>query len=564
MEEYLEQYDFKLLKNLNKASQKIYDQNPNHHSTTKNLYFSDKFSNSSEDERQKEYYQNQKSSKAINEIFNINNNNNNNTQIENNHVFRIEEFTTNNLNNEEKNDCPENILHNNDSKNENEMNKSNSNSNEYNSGRWSNEEHNKFIEGILKYGNEWKKVQNIIKTRTSTQARSHAQKFFLRLKKVANQEILNDENKLLKYIISSCKKTNNNFNITEEQKEKLMSVIRINLKSEEFLNKSDKDFSSGKNRTNSLNEKNDSCLDESNEKENDFLGYNKQMDNNEFGFQKKMSCDIEEKDREKNFCSKKRKSSCDIINNNSFNKIFNITKDKSNKNSLDLTKNQNNFDNLQSNGDKEKNNNNYNTKKFNINHNFIINKNTSINENINFQKNQTSNKTINTSDFNIKNGNIIIQNNIYNIYNNFNNEITPPKDINNSKCNQNIFIINNNQINSYKNTNLRTVIFNPEIKKVKKDQSQNSENDINENQFDKNDKKLVITNKNIIHLSSNQENNYKTIYENEQYDPFNLQFDFFSNDKKMINEYYNFKNNNLNQVNEIIQTYTEKSNNLYM
>ena len=563
MEEYLEQYDFKLLKNLNKASQKIYEQNHNCHSTTKNLYFSDKFSNSSEDERQKDFYQNQKSSKAINEIFNINNNNNN-IQIENNRVFRIEEFTTNNLNNEEKNDSPENIEQNNDSKNENEMNKSNSNSNEYNSGRWSNEEHNKFIEGILKYGNEWKKVQNIIKTRTSTQARSHAQKFFLRIKKVANQEILNDENKLLNYIISSCKKTNNNFNITEEQKEKLMSVIRINLKSEEFLNKSDKDFSSCKIRNNSLNEKNESGLDVSYEKENDFLGYNKQMDNNEFGFQKKMSCDIEEKDREKNFCSKKRKSSCDIINNNSFNKIFNITKDKSNKNSLDLTKNQNNFDNLQSNGDKEKNNNNYNTKKFNINHNFIINKNTSINENINFQKNQTSNKTINTSDFNIKNGNIIIQNNIYNIYNNFNNEITPPKDINNSKCNQNIFIINNNQINSYKNTNLRTVIFNPEIKKVKKDQSQNSENDINENQFDKNDKKLVITNKNIIHISSNQENNYKTIYENEQYDPFNLQFDFFSNDKKMINEYYNFKNNNLNQVNEIIQTYTEKSNNLYM
>ena len=343
MEEYLEQYDFKLLKNLNKASQKIYDQNPNYQSKTKNLYFSDKFSNSSEDERQKEYYENQKSSKAINEIFNINNNNNN-IQIENNRVFRIEEFTTNNLNNEEKNDCPENILHNNDSKNENEMNKSNSNSNEYNSGRWSNEEHNKFIEGILKYGNEWKKVQNIIKTRTSTQARSHAQKFFLRIKKVANQEILNDENKLLNYIISSCKKTNNNFNITEEQKEKLMSVIRINLKSEEFLNKSDKDFSSCKIRNNSLNEKNESGLDVSYEKENDFLGYNKQMDNNEFGFQKKMSCDIEEKDREKNFCSKKRKSSCDIINNNSFNKIFNITKDKSNKNSLDLTKNKNNFD----------------------------------------------------------------------------------------------------------------------------------------------------------------------------------------------------------------------------
>ena len=52
-----------------------------------------------------------------------------------------------------------------------------------NSGRWSEEEHQKFIEGILEFGNEWKKVQKIIKTRTSTQARSHAQKFFLRIKK---------------------------------------------------------------------------------------------------------------------------------------------------------------------------------------------------------------------------------------------------------------------------------------------------------------------------------------------------------------------------------------------
>ena len=51
------------------------------------------------------------------------------------------------------------------------------------SGRWSEEEHQKFIEGILEFGNEWKKVQKIIKTRTSTQARSHAQKFFLRIKK---------------------------------------------------------------------------------------------------------------------------------------------------------------------------------------------------------------------------------------------------------------------------------------------------------------------------------------------------------------------------------------------
>ena len=54
----------------------------------------------------------------------------------------------------------------------------------YNSGRWTQEEHLKFIDGILEYGNEWKKVQSLIKTRSSTQARSHAQKFFLRIKKI--------------------------------------------------------------------------------------------------------------------------------------------------------------------------------------------------------------------------------------------------------------------------------------------------------------------------------------------------------------------------------------------
>ena len=49
-------------------------------------------------------------------------------------------------------------------------------------GRWSKEEHDKFIEGIIKFGNDWKKVQKYVSTRSSTQARSHAQKFLLKLK----------------------------------------------------------------------------------------------------------------------------------------------------------------------------------------------------------------------------------------------------------------------------------------------------------------------------------------------------------------------------------------------
>lgn len=52
----------------------------------------------------------------------------------------------------------------------------------YNNGRWSEDEHRRFIEAILKYGNDWKKVQSHIKTRSSTQTRSHSQKFFMKLK----------------------------------------------------------------------------------------------------------------------------------------------------------------------------------------------------------------------------------------------------------------------------------------------------------------------------------------------------------------------------------------------
>jgi SHAQKYF class myb-like DNA-binding protein len=52
----------------------------------------------------------------------------------------------------------------------------------YTSGRWHLDEHKKFIEAIIKYGNDWKEVQKYIGTRSSSQARSHAQKFFIKLK----------------------------------------------------------------------------------------------------------------------------------------------------------------------------------------------------------------------------------------------------------------------------------------------------------------------------------------------------------------------------------------------
>lgn len=39
-------------------------------------------------------------------------------------------------------------------------------------------EHVRFLEALKTFGKNWKKVEEFVATRTSTQARSHAQKFF--------------------------------------------------------------------------------------------------------------------------------------------------------------------------------------------------------------------------------------------------------------------------------------------------------------------------------------------------------------------------------------------------
>ena len=58
-----------------------------------------------------------------------------------------------------------------------------------NEGRWSFEEHEKFIEALIEYGNNWKKIQEYIGTRTIPQTRSHSQKFFLKLKTIKNKDL---------------------------------------------------------------------------------------------------------------------------------------------------------------------------------------------------------------------------------------------------------------------------------------------------------------------------------------------------------------------------------------
>jgi SHAQKYF class myb-like DNA-binding protein len=45
----------------------------------------------------------------------------------------------------------------------------------------SSEEHERFIEAIKLFGRDWKQVQKFVGTRSSTQSRSHAQKYFKKM-----------------------------------------------------------------------------------------------------------------------------------------------------------------------------------------------------------------------------------------------------------------------------------------------------------------------------------------------------------------------------------------------
>ena len=58
-----------------------------------------------------------------------------------------------------------------------------------NEGRWSYTEQIKFIKALSQNGPNWKKISETINNRTPTQIRSHAQKFYQRLKKCKNNEL---------------------------------------------------------------------------------------------------------------------------------------------------------------------------------------------------------------------------------------------------------------------------------------------------------------------------------------------------------------------------------------
>ena len=86
-----------------------------------------------------------------------------------------------------------------------------------NEGRWTREEHDKFLDGIFKYGANWKKVKTLISTRTIIQVRSHAQKFYMKLKMCKDERLgidfTSDNITSIKEMILLIKTKNKNYNI---------------------------------------------------------------------------------------------------------------------------------------------------------------------------------------------------------------------------------------------------------------------------------------------------------------------------------------------------------------
>lgn len=78
-----------------------------------------------------------------------------------------------------------------------------------NIGKWNESEKLKFIEGIYKFGPNWRVIKHYIGTRLTTQVLSHAQKFFLKCKKFKDDSLgidfTKDSSVDKKYIIKTLK-----------------------------------------------------------------------------------------------------------------------------------------------------------------------------------------------------------------------------------------------------------------------------------------------------------------------------------------------------------------------
>ena len=103
-----------------------------------------------------------------------------------------------------------------------------------NSGRWTYEEHIKFIESLVNYGKKWENIQKYIGTRNCRQIRSHAQKFFRSLKKLKTDKYnlrKNNIKSLLDVVNLIAKSNKTNKNNKKYIIDTLIDLTKLNLES---------------------------------------------------------------------------------------------------------------------------------------------------------------------------------------------------------------------------------------------------------------------------------------------------------------------------------------------
>ena len=296
-------------------------------------------------------------------------------------------------------------------------------------GRWSEEEHDKFLEGLVLYGIKWKNFKQLIKSRSLNQIRSHAQKFYLKMKlcKDVNLNIDFTLNSIcnIKDMINHIKSKDANYNIVNVFKYLNYEYDNLDKSIKKAINNNNKIIIEIKN-------------DEKNSLEkNNFIDNNLLINqNNKINIQKEKSKYAPMVDLNQNLQLNDNILSC---NNNTINyNIYNI-----NKNSIN---NINILNNLLINDFLNLNNNN----------NSLINY--SLRDNINMPINNRIPKLnpLLPSYFETKN----------NLYN-FNNNANITNNLNNNIISNNLPYINNNynvyneyyKYNIGENLNIRNILF---------------------------------------------------------------------------------------------------------
>lgn len=91
-------------------------------------------------------------------------------------------------------------------------------------GRWTGEEHRKFVEAYQAVGRDWKRIQEAVGTRSLQQVRSHGQKYFLKLQRQRHASgahsprvVLQQQNALMRGYLQALANVNIAF-FTELQK----------------------------------------------------------------------------------------------------------------------------------------------------------------------------------------------------------------------------------------------------------------------------------------------------------------------------------------------------------